>query len=158
MIVNFPRHRQQTGWSCLPSAVLCVLEYSGFRAISMDQVARWCRIEPGGGCVWHRSIDGLRNALQGEFDIEVLDGDWEAVRAAVETNDEPVIVNIANPNPRVQLLGTHAVVVIRFEFPEGGEEQVVYMDPASGIYERKSVEEFLLWWDAAGQFCFLLRP
>ncbi len=156
MISSFPRHRQQTGWSCLPTAVLCVLEYLG-RKDSMDQVAEWCRIEPGGACIWDRSIDGLRRASQGEFDLEILDGEWDALYEAVKENDEPVIVTIANPNFLAERIGTHAVVVFSVEEVDGEHEQVVYMDPASGTYERKSQNEFLKWWGAAEQLAFLIR-
>lgn len=157
MIEEFPRRRQQTGWSCLPTAVLCVLEYLGWRDVGMDQVADWCHVRPGGGCVWDLSLGGLRDALQGEFDVDDLEGDWDGIREAVE-NDAPVIVTIANPNPMVELVGVHAVVFIRIEATEGDGEQGMYMDPATGTYERKSLAEFQQWWDTPGQQAFVIRP
>lgn len=73
MITHFPQHRQQTGWSCLPTAVLCVLEYLGHGEVGMDQVADWCRVKSGGACRWDDSMEGLRDALVTEYDVEVLD-------------------------------------------------------------------------------------
>jgi hypothetical protein len=52
MIEAFPQLRQQTGWSCLPTTVLCVLEYLGLPDVMMDQVADWCRVGSGGACLW----------------------------------------------------------------------------------------------------------
>lgn len=157
-VENFPCLRQQTDWSCLPTAVFCVLEYAGQADVSMDQVAGWCRVRPGGACVWLLSLQGLGEALQGEFDVEDVEGDWAAVREAVEENDEPVIVTIANPCVLVELVGVHAVVVIGIGHFKGDEEQVMYMDPAIGRYESKGQDEFLAWWDVAGKQGFLLRP
>jgi hypothetical protein len=99
------------------------------------------------------SIQGLRD----EFDVEDLEGDWDAVREAVAEDDEPVIVTIANPSPLVELVGDHAVVIFRIESAEDDGEQVVYMDPSTGTYESKPLNEFLQWWDAPGQRGFLLR-
>ena len=157
MISHFPKHRQQTGWSCLPTAVLCVLEYLGRSDVNMDQVAAWCRVRSGGACLWDDSIEGLREALQTEFDLEILENDWDSVREAVEENDEPVIVTIANPNPLAELSGDHAVVVFRIERSGQSVESIVYMDPESGTYESKPLAEFLQWWDAPGERGFLLR-
>ena len=86
MITRFPKHRQQTGWSCLPTAVLCVLEYLGHGDVGMDQVAEWCRVRSGGACLWDETIDGLRDALQTEFDVFELETDWDGIREAVEEN------------------------------------------------------------------------
>ena len=160
MITHFPQHRQQTGWSCLPTAVLCVLEYLGHREIGMDQVADWCRVKSGGACRWDDSIGGLRNALVTEFDIEVLDleGDWGGICEAVRDNDEPVIVTVANPNPLAELVGDHAVVVFQIRSLGERDERVVYMDPESGTHESKQTDEFLQWWDTPGQRGLLLRP
>ena len=158
MITNFPQQRQQTGWSCLPTAVLCVLGYLGAGDVSMDQVAVWCRIGPGGACLWDNTIAGLRDALGTEFDVEVLEGDWDGIREAVEENDEPVIVTIANPSPLADLVGDHAVVIFQIGHFGGHSERVVYMDPEGGGYETKQTDEFLLWWDTPGERAFLLRP
>ncbi len=158
MITHFPRHRQQTGWSCLPTAVLSVLEYLGRGDVGMDQVADWCRVKPGGACRWDDSLEGLRDAVGTEFDVEDVEGDWDGIREAVEENDEPVIITIANPNPLAELVGDHAVVVFQIGRFGEHEEHVVYMDPESGTYESKRVDEFLLWWDTPGQRGFLLRP
>lgn len=158
MITHFPRLRQQTGWSCLPTTVLCVLEYLGRGDVSMSQVAEWYRVRPGGACRWDDSLEGLRDALGTEFDVEVLENDWDGIREAVEENDEPVIVTIANPSPLAELVGDHAVVFFQIGYLGGSHERVVYMDPESGTYESKQIEEFLLWWDAPGQRGFLLRP
>lgn len=158
MITHFPQHRQQTGWSCLPTAVLCVLEYFGRSDVGMDQVAEWCRVRSGGACLWDDTIDGLRDALQTEFDLEILENDWDGIREAVEENDEPVIVTIANPSPLAELSGDHAVVVFQIRCLDEGSESVVYLDPESGTYERKPLAEFLQWWDVPGQRGFLLRP
>lgn len=158
MITRFPKRRQQTGWSCLPTAVLCVLEYLGRGDVGMDQVADWCRVRSGGACLWDDSLDGLRDALGTEFDVEVLESDWDGIYEAVVENDEPVIVTIANPSPLAELVGDHAVVVFQIGYFGEREEQVVYMDPESGIYESKRTDEFLQWWDTPGQRAFLLRP
>ena len=158
MITHFPQLRQQTVWSCLPTAVLCVLEYFGRSDVGMGQVADWCRVRSGGACLWDDSIDGLRDALKTEFDLEVMEGDWNVIREAVEENDVPVIVTIANPSPLAELVGDHAVVVFQIGYFEGFEERVVYMDPESGTYESKQIEEFLQWWDTPEQRGFLLRP
>ena len=157
MITHFPQHRQQTGWSCLPTAVLCVLEYLGRSDVGMDQVADWCRVRSGGACLWDDSIDGLRDALQTEFDLEILENDWDGIREAVEENDEPVIVTIANPSPLAELSGDHAVVVFQIRRSGYFDETVVYMDPESGTHESKPTAEFLQWWDTPGQRGFLLR-
>ncbi len=160
MITNFPQHRQQTGWSCLPTAVLSVLEYLGQGEVSMDQVADWCRVQSGGGCRWDDSIESLRDALVAEFDMDVLDmeGDWEGICEAVREDDEPVIVTIANPNPLAELVGDHAVVVFQIRHLGERGEHVVYMDPESGTHESKQTDEFLQWWDTPGQRGLLLRP
>lgn len=160
MIAHFPQHRQQTGWSCLPAAVLSVLEYFGHGAVGMDQVADWCRVKSGGACRWDDSIEGLRDALVAELDMEVLEleGDWDGIREAIEENDEPIIVTIANPNPLADLIGDHAIVVFQISSLGEDEERVVYMDPESGTFESKRTDEFLQWWDVPGQRAFLLRP
>lgn len=159
MITQFPQHRQQTGWSCLPTAVLCVLEYLGHGEVGMNQVADWCRVQSGGACRWDDSVEGLRDALVTEFDMEVLDleGDWEGICEAVR-EDEPVIVTIANPSPLAELVGDHAIVVFQIRYFGERDEHVVYMDPESGIYVSKRTDEFLQWWDTPGQRGFLLRP
>ena len=157
MITHFPKHRQQTGWSCLPTAVLCVLEYFGRRDIGMDQVAEWCRVRPGGACLWDDTLDGLREALQTEFDLEILENDWDSIQEAVQENDEPVIVTIANPSPLAELSGDHAVIVFQIRRSDDFRESIVYMDPESGTYESKPLSEFLQWWDTPGQRGFLLR-
>ena len=156
MITHFPQHRQQTGWSCLPTAVLCVLEYLGRGDVGMDQVAEWCRVRSGGACLWDDSIDGLRDALKTEFDLETLEGDWDSIYDAV-SEDEPVIVTIANPSPLAELVGDHAVVIFQIGHLGGAKERVVYMDPESGTQESKTTEEFLRWWDVPGQRGFLMR-
>ena len=156
MITHFPQHRQQTGWSCLPTAVLCILEYLGRGDVGMDQVAEWCRVRSGGACLWDDSMDGLRDALGTEYDVETLEGDWASIYEAVSEDDEPVIVTIANPSPLAELVGDHAVVIFQIR-DFGGEERVVYMDPESGIDESKPTAEFLQWWDTPGQRGFLLR-
>lgn len=160
MIIQFPQQRQQTGWSCLPTAVLCVLEYFGYAEIGMDQVADWCRVQPGGACRWDDSLEGLRHALALELDAEIVDveGDWESICEAVIDDDEPVIVTIANPSPLAELVGDHAIVVFQLANFGGQNERVVYMDPESGRYEHKALDEFLQWWDTPGQRGFLIRP
>ena len=158
MITRFPQRRQQAGWSCLPTTVLCVLECFGRGDIGMSQVADWCRVGSGGACLWDNSIEGLRDALGTEFDVIDLEGDWDGIREAVEENDEPVIVTIANPNPLAELVGDHAVVVFQIGYFGEYSERVVYMDPESGVYESKGADELLLWWDTPGQRGFLLRP
>ncbi len=159
MITHFPRQRQQTGWSCLPTAVLCVLEYLGYAEVTMDQVADGCRVQSGGACRWDDTIAGLRDADGIDWEAEIVDmeGDWAGIREAVSENDEPVIVTIANPNPLADLVGDHAVVVFQIENFGEPDERVIYMDPESGTYESKKVEEFLLWWDTPGQRGFVLR-
>ena len=124
----------------------------------MDQVADWCRVQPGGACLWDDTLQGLRHALPLELDEEIVEveGDWTSIYDAVAENDEPVIVTIANPNPLTELVGDHAVVI--FQLRHFGEyDEVVYMDPESGTYERKGLNEFLLWWDTPGQRGFLIR-
>lgn len=161
MIDEFPTHQQQTNWSCFPTAVLSVLEYLGRAGIRMDQVADWCQVLSGGACRWDESVRSLRSALQeeqGVYDVISVEGDWDALREAVEENDEPVIVSIANPSPQAEFVAGHAVVVIRFEASDDGQEYVVYMDPATGSYERKSADEFLDWWDMMDRLGFLFRP
>lgn len=160
MIDDFPTHQQQTNWSCLPTAVLSVLEYLGRSDISMDQVAEWCQVLSGGACRWDDSVRGLRRALQeeqGEYDVVDVEGDWDGLRESVEDNDEPVIVSIANPNPLAEVVAGHAVVILRFEASKDGQEYVVYMDPASGSRERKPTDEFLDWWDTMDRPGFLFR-
>ena len=160
MITHFPLHRQQTGWSCLPTAVLSVLEYFGKRQVGMDQVAEWCRVMSGGACRWDDSIDGLREALMIELDMEVqeLEGDWDGICEAVWDNGEPVIVTIANPNPLAELVGDHAIVIFQIVSLGERDERIVYMDPESGTHESKPTDEFIQWWDKPGQRGFLLRP
>ena len=143
MITHFPQHRQQTGWSCLPTAVLSVLEYLGRSNVGMDQVAEWCRVCSGGACLWDDSLDGLRDALQTEFDVVELENDWDGIWEAVEENDEPVIVTIANPSPLAKLSGDHAVVVFQIRRSGHSDENVVYLDPESGTHESKPLAEFL---------------
>lgn len=157
MITHFPQHRQQTGWSCLPTAVLCVLEYHGRSNVEMDQVAGWCRVRSGGACLWDDTLDGLRDALQTEVDVVELENDWDGIREAVEENDEPVIVTIANPSPFAEFVGDHAVVIFQVQRLGDFSESVVYLDPESGTYESKPTAEFLRWWDTPGQRGFLLR-
>ncbi len=161
MIENFPLGQQQTEWSCLPTAVLCVLEYWGCSDISMDQVADWCQVLSGGACRWDDSMVSLRISLQeerGEYEVISLEGEWDAIREAVMENDEPIIVTIANPNPLVELLGSHAVVITEFTTGQDTEERVTYMDPATGTYASKSLSEFQAWWNLPGECAMLLRP
>ena len=125
----------------------------------MDQVADGCRVQSGGACRWDDSMAGLRDADGINWEAEVVDmvEDWESIREAVQENDEPVIVTIANPSPLAELVGDHAIVVFQIEnFGESGE-CIVYMDPESGTYESKRTDEFLLWWDMPGQRGFVLR-
>ena len=124
----------------------------------MDQVAEWCRVGSGGACIWDVSVGGLRDALQNEFDVIDLEGDWDGVREAVEANDEPVIATIANPNPLLEFVGDHAVVIYGIEANESQGEQVVDMDPSTGTHESKQLEDFLQWWTAPGRRAFIIRP
>lgn len=160
MIAQFPQQRQQTGWSCLPTAVLCVLEYFGYSEIGMDQVADWCRVQSGGACRWDDSLRELNDAMVRELDGEVVtvEGDWESICEAVIENDEPVIVTIANPSILAELIGDHAIVIFQISHFGEQDETVVYMDPESGTYESKGMGEFLQWWDTPGQRGFLIRP
>ena len=110
-----------------------------------------------GSLFWDDTLDGLRDALRTEFDLVELEGDWEGIQEAVEENDEPVIVTIANPSPLAELSGDHAVVVFQVQHLDDFSESVVYLDPESGTYESKPLAEFLQWWDTPGQRGFLLR-
>ena len=126
----------------------------------MGQVADWCRVQPGGACRWDDSLEDLSRALALELDAEVvnLEGDWEGIFEAVMDNDEPAIVTIANPNPLAELVGDHAVVILEIRRSDEQKKYVVYMDPESGTYESKELDEFFQWWDTPGQRGFLIRP
>ncbi len=113
---------------------------------------------PGRACLWGNAVAGLRDALGTEFEVEDLEGDWDGICEAIEADDVPVIVTIANPSPLAELVGDHAVVILQIAYSVGDDERVVYMDPESGVYESKRTDEFLLWWDTPGQRGFLLRP
>ena len=149
MIQDFPCHQQPTfSNSCLPTCVLSVLDYLAIHATE-EQVSAWCG-ETDDGCDWEEARQGLAE----EFDVENMATDWERVRDVVEHEEHPVIVTIGNPLSLAtrHLLPDHAVVLVGFE-----RENVVYMDPATGVLERMPQDRFRFGWNIPGEKAFTIR-
>ncbi len=105
-------------------------------------------------------MDGLREA---GFDVEPLTGTTfheaeNLLRAIAADEDDPQPVIVTLQNPRIRMSGDHAVAVIGIETNAAGQEVVSYLDPLTGAIESDASGDFWLFWSAARQLAFVLRP
>jgi hypothetical protein len=148
----FPLQQPLGSNSCLPTAIISILRNQFGSDVVPEDVSDWCR-EDSLGCDLDLAVEGLR---ENGWSMQRLVGDPEAeMRAHVNDPDKAVPV-IAIVSTRSGLTSSHAVVVLGFEHLDDGSEEVAFMDPRSGDIDAMAAEEFLKYWDFAGQIAFYI--